>query len=435
MIIPSIDLQGGRAVQLVGGKAKAIDAGDPRPIAEKFARVGEVAVIDLDAAMGTGDNSEVIRDLLKIAPCRVGGGIRSEARAVEWLDAGARKVILGTAAKPELLRNLPRERVIAAVDSVDGAVVDQGWTNTTGAGLDEKINELSEYVGGFLVTFVEIEGRMTGLPPERVKAVVDRAGRGVRVTVAGGVKDPADVRAADEAGADVQVGMSLYSGAMSLGAGFCGPLVSDRTDGLWPTVVVDELGSALGLVYSNMESVERALETGAGVYWSRSRGGLWEKGKTSGDTQELVRIEADCDRDALRFTVRQGGGGFCHTGTRSCFGVGRGLGALQRTIAARLADAPAGSYTQRLIDDPSLLRAKLVEEAGELSEATTRDEAAWEAADVIFFALTSAISKGASLERIERELDRRALKVTRRPGNAKGPVDAEISTPEGKATP
>jgi len=433
MIVPSIDLQNGRAVQLIGGKEKAIDAGDPRPIAEKFGRVGEVAVIDLDAAMGIGNNSEVIRELLKLAPCRVGGGIRSEDRAVEWLDAGARRVILGTAATPGLLRNLPRERVIAAVDSVDGGVVDRGWTNQTGARLEERIDELGPFVGGFLVTFVEHEGRMTGLPMDRVRAIAERAGD-VRVTVAGGVKEAGEVTAADRAGADVQAGMSLYSGVMGLGAGFCAPLISDRPDGLWPTVVVDERGSALGLVYSSPESVAQAIETGTGVYYSRSRGGLWVKGATSGNTQELLSIEADCDRDALRFTVRQRGGGFCHTGTRSCFGeefgIGGlgGLGALQRTIAARLRAAPEGSYTKRLVTETGLLRSKLLEEARELIEARTPDEASWEAADVMFFALTAAISKGASLEQIERELDRRALKVTRRPGNAKENETTNTST-------
>ncbi|MFT5424705.1 MAG: phosphoribosyl-ATP pyrophosphohydrolase/phosphoribosyl-AMP cyclohydrolase [Phycisphaerales bacterium] len=421
MMIPSIDLMNGRAVQLVGGEEKVIDAGDPRPIAEKFGRVGEIAVIDLDAAMGTGSNAELISELLHLAPCRVGGGIRDAQTAIDWLDSGARKVILGTAAEPGVLRELPRERVIAALDSVDGAIVDKGWTRHTGAKLEDKIDELREFVDGFLVTFVEREGRMTGLPMDRVRTIVKRAGR-ARVTVAGGVRAAEDVALTDQAGADVQVGMSLYTGAMGLGEGFCAPLTSDRLDGLWPSVVVDELGNSLGLVYSSAKSVIKSLETGRGVYLSRSRNELWEKGATSGNAQELIRIEADCDRDALRFTVRQRGGGFCHTGTRSCFGESRGLGALERTIRDRLRNAPEDSYTERLVSDPGLLGRKLIEEAGELAEAITPEEAGWEAADVIYFALTAAISKGSSLEDIERELDRRAGKVSRRPGNAKESV-------------
>lgn len=418
MIVPSIDIMDGQAVQLVGGREKVIDAGDPRPIAERFAPVGEIAVIDLDAALGRGSNAEVIEELCSIARCRVGGGIRDERAAVRWLDAGARKIILGTAARADLLARLPRERVIAALDARDDRVVVEGWTKETAARVEDRIDELKEFVGGFLVTFVELEGRMGGLPADRVEAVVRRAA-GCRVTVAGGVRGPEDVAMADRAGADAQVGMSLYTGAMGLAEGFCAPLRSDRADGLWATVVVDEHGAALGLVYSNLESVRVAIEERRGVYWSRSRGGLWRKGEESGNTQELLRIDVDCDRDALRFTVRQKGGGFCHLGTRSCFGEASGLVRLEETIRARMAGAPAGSYVRRLLDDPALLRAKLLEECGELIDAATPGEAAWEAADVLFFALTAAMQRGATLEGIETELDRRALGVTRRKGDAK----------------
>ncbi|MBI1849963.1 MAG: phosphoribosyl-ATP diphosphatase, partial [Planctomycetes bacterium] len=122
MIIPSIDLMRGHAVQLVGGREKVLDAGDPRPIAERFALAGEIAVVDLDAALGHGSNTATIRDLLRMAPCRVGGGVRSVEAALEWLDAGATRVVLGTAATPEVLEKLPRDRVIAALDAIDGEV-------------------------------------------------------------------------------------------------------------------------------------------------------------------------------------------------------------------------------------------------------------------------------------------------------------------------
>lgn len=418
MIIPSIDIANGSTVQLVGGKDHALDAGDPRPIAEKFGLVGEIAVIDLDAARGIGSNKDLIKDLLAIAPCRVGGGIRDVETAIEWLDLGARKVILGTAATPEILSQLPRDRVIAALDAEHDDIVVEGWTKSTGLKVEDRIDELKDLVGGFLVTFVEREGRMGGLPEDRVRALAERAGE-AKLTVAGGVRAPADIAMADAAGADAQVGMALYTGAFSLAEGFAAPLKSDRPDGLYPTVVTDERGITLGLVYSSDESIAEALRTNRGVYHSRSRGGLWVKGETSGDTQELLSITTDCDRDALRFTVRQAGGGFCHTGTRTCFGAQTGLAALERTIASRLADAPDGSYTRRLLDDPALLRSKLLEEAGELIDADTPKDAVWEAADVIYFAFVAAMQRGATLAEIEAMLDGRTRKVTRRPGNAK----------------
>jgi len=417
MIVPSIDLMGGQAVQLIGGKEKALDAGDPVPIAERFRVAGEIAVVDLDAALGQGSNRELMERLCAIAPCRVGGGIRDIDTAVRWLDAGATKIVLGTAAHAEILRALPRERVVAALDAVDGEVVVEGWRTKTGLSVLDRMRELKPYVGGFLVTFVEREGRLGGTALDRVDELV-RAAAPARVTIAGGVTTAEEVGRIDRMGADAQVGMALYTGRLNLADAITTPMRSDRADHLWATVVVDQQDRALGLAWSDAESVREAVRRRQGVYHSRARG-LWVKGESSGATQELLRIDLDCDRDAMRFTVRQREPGFCHTGTWSCWGDDRGLPQLARRIAARLSDAPPGSYTQRLLNDPSLLRSKLVEEAGELAAASEPQHVAAEAADLLYFAIVALGRAGVGLDQVERELDRRALKLSRRPGNAK----------------
>ncbi len=430
MIVPSIDLMGGRTVQLEGGETLKIDAGDPRPRAEEFSRVGEIAVIDLDAARGEGDNRALVEELVSAYPCRVGGGIRDYETAVRLLDAGARKVILGTAAEPELLSRLPRDRVIAALDARDGEVVVEGWRTRTGVSVEDRIRYLAPYVGGFLVTTVEREGRMAGADLARAAGIVRIAREcreDLRVTWAGGVTSASEVAELDRLGADAQIGMALYAGKLSLAEAFTAPLVSDRPDGLWPIVVCDEAGIALGLVWGDRESVAESLKRGRGVYRSRTRG-LWEKGASSGNTQDLVRIEVDCDRDALRYVVRQNGDGFCHLGTRTCFGPDRGLGALDRTIRGRQESSPPGSYTHRLFTEPGLLAAKIREEAAELAETEGPARAAEEAADLVYFALVKLRAEGASLADVERILDRRALKVVRRPGNAKPAFQEEGGT-------
>lgn len=417
MIIPSIDLQDGQTVQLVGGKERAIEAGDPRPLMARFRLAGEVAVIDLDAALGRGENRATITPLLGLGPCRVGGGIRDAARALDWLDRGAQKVILGTAARPEVLRALPPERVIAALDALDGEVVVEGWQTRTGVPILTRMRALEGLVGGFLVTFVEREGRLGGTAMERVEELRDAAGA-ARLTVAGGVTTIEEIATLHRLGVDAQVGMAIYTGRLDLGDCIAAPLRSDRPDGLWPTVVCDEAGRALGLAWSDAESLRVAVARQKGVYHSRSRG-LWVKGETSGATQELLRVDLDCDADALRFTVRQAGPGFCHRGTATCWGEHRGLARLSRTLAARRQEAPEGSYTRRLYDDPDLLAAKLVEEAGELARARTSEEVAFEAADVLFFTAVALARAGVDLCAVDDELERRARKVTRRPGDAK----------------
>ena len=417
MIIPSIDIEGGETVQLVGGRERALSAGDPRPLARRFGRTGDVAVIDLDAARGRGSNRALIESLLDLAPCRVGGGIRDFGTAARWLDAGARKIIIGTAADLPLLRRLPRGRLIAALDGIDGEVVVEGWETRTGVPVLERMAELRGHVSGFLVTFVEREGRMQGIDLASARRLRAAAG-GARLTVAGGVRDAAEVAALDGLGIDAQVGMALYTGRFEVADVLAAMLRSERADGLWPTLVCDDLGQALGLAWSSPESLREAIRSGKGIYRSRSRG-RWEKGASSGNHQTLLRVETDCDRDALRFTVRQHGEGFCHLGTWDCFGDSRGLGALERRILARVRAAPPGSYTRRLLDDPELLRAKLEEEAAELAAATTPDEVRDEAADLLYFALTRLRRSGVSLASVAETLDRRALAFTRRGGEAK----------------
>ena len=164
------------------------------------------------------------------------------------------------------------------------------------------------------------------------------------------------------------------------------------------------------------------MQSGRGVYYSRSRQGLWRKGDTSGHFQTLHRLDVDCDRDALRCTVTQRGddvAAFCHLNTLTCWGAPRGLRHLEGTLKERLKSAPEGSYTKRLFEDEKLLRDKLVEEAQELSEATDKEHVAEELADVLYFAMTRAVKAGVSIDDAVAELDRRTRKVTRRQGDSK----------------
>ena len=390
MIVPSIDLMNGHAVQLIGGKELAIDAGDPRPIAKKFGRVGEIAVIDLDAALGRGSNKEVILDLLKIAPCRVGGGIRDPETALFWLNAGARSVILGTQAVPEVLKHLPKERVMAALDAEHGEVVVQGWTEKTGQKIADRIQVLNEFVSGYLITFVEREGRLGGTNLDQVEQLVELAD-GARVTIAGGVTTTEDISALDKLKADAQVGMALYSNKLSLKDGFCAPM----TEQTHPVLISNAYGQALCLTTSADFDLNEAVEDGT---------------CSMGD---VLKISISEDRSSLQVFVRNA------SALNSDWGSITGLPALASRLLARRSEAPAGSYTRRLFDDPDLLKSKLIEEAEELAEANTPAEIIHEVADVIYFALVAAARGEVKLSDVEKCLDDRALKVIRRPGDAK----------------
>jgi len=399
MIVPSIDLMQGRAVQLRRGRDLVLDGGDPLARLEQFAVAGEVAVVDLDAALGKGSNAGLIREMVRRAPCRVGGGIRDLDTARAWLDAGATRIVVGTAASPDFCGALPRDRVIAAVDADRGQVVVEGWRTATGASVLDRIRALAAAV---------------------------RAAGDARVTAAGGITTATEIAELDRIGADAQVGMALYTGRLSLGDAVAAPLAKPVDSqggggggGVWPTVVCDEWGHTLGLVWSTRESLARAIAERRGIYWSRSRQALWEKGATSGNTQALVRVDLDCDRDALRFTVGQRGAGFCHLERRSCWPSGFDLDDLARTISERAARPEPGSGTAKLLADPGLLAAKLREEAEELGRARERAEVVHETADVLYLALVAVVRGGGTLADVVAELSRRRGAVTRRPMVAK----------------
>jgi phosphoribosyl-ATP pyrophosphohydrolase len=402
MIVPSIDLMAGRAVQLRRGAEKVLEAPeDPLVLARRFAFHGEIAVVDLDAALGRGDNRELVRRLCGEVPCRAGGGVREERDVVALIKAGARRVMIGTAAAPEFLKRFPRDWIQVALDAREGRTVDQGWRRDTGESYLDRARRLEPFCSGFLFTQVEVEGTLEGVPLEPVRAL--RAATSLPLTVAGGVAGPEDVRALEDLGADVQVGMALYTGRIDLDAAFLAR--PDFGRGPLPTVVQEEDGRVLMLAWSTAASLGEALRQRRGIYWSRSRQSLWRKGDTSGHVQALTRARYDCDADALLFTVRQEGPA-CHAGRDACFGDAPrfDLAALRRVLAARRGADPARSWTARLLGDRDLVRAKIREEAGEVCDAPDRGNLVWELADLLYHAAALMEAEGIRLEEIEAEL-------------------------------
>jgi phosphoribosyl-ATP pyrophosphohydrolase len=262
---------------------------------------------------------------------------------------------------------------------------------------------------------------MGGFDYAAVETVVGLAA-GARVTAAGGITTATDVAELDRIGADAQIGMALYTGKLILGDAVAAPLANPVRGDVWPTIVCDEAGRTLGLVWSTRESLARAVAERRGIYWSRSRQSIWVKGETSGNTQQLVRVDLDCDRDALRFTVRQAGIGFCHLNRRSCWPSEFDLADLERTLADRMARPVPGSGTARLLAEPALLAAKLREEADELAQAESSEDVVRETADVLYMALVALVRGGGTLEDVRAELARRHGAVSRRPMVRKTPA-------------
>lgn len=377
----------GKAVQLKQGMEKVLEREDVLELAKYYGRFGEIAVIDLDAAVGNGDNENLIAQICKIADCRVGGGIRNIDKAKKMLALGAKKIIIGTAANEDFLSKLPKDRVLVAIDAKNGQVATHGWTRTVSATPVEYVKRFNNYCSGFLYTIVEKEGMMNGTDIEAIKNV--RAATPKEIVAAGGISSTEEIVTLQKMNISTQLGMCIYTGKVKLEDAFVKCLDFEKRFGYLPTIVQDyDTKQVLTLAYSTPESVEQALKTGKGTYFSRSRKKIWVKGETSGNTQELVTARFDCDMDALLFMVKQKGNA-CHLGKYSCFGdKDFSIGELYNLLLDRKKLLPDNSFTTKLFKDEFFLKRKIMEEAFESVNFEKGDGLAWEASDLTYFMLT-----------------------------------------------
>ncbi len=427
MVISSIDLKDGHVVQLKNGKELVLQRDDAVNLISDFNKYGEVAVIDLDAALGNVDakgntvNTGLLKSLLHKGNVRTGGGIRTVKRARELISLGAEKVIIGSAAWKahpvhgesvlnedflnELAAAIGKDRIIISVDAINGKIAVKGWTETVDISLVEGAKQAEKFCSELLFTCVEKEGCMQGTNMDYVKVLRDAVK--CRVVVAGGVSSVSEIVELEKLHCDVQLGMALYTGKVNLKDAFIGCLDFDKGD-LIPVIAQSVNGEVLMQGYANKAAFEKTFSSNKLSFWSRSRNELWTKGETSGNFLEVVKLRADCDRDSVLATVLPTGPS-CHTGSWTCWtsdpSEKSSMGRLYNIIADRFANPKPGSYTATL--DAKRVREKVEEEAEELCEADGRDEVIWEAADLIYFVNVLMYKEGVTWQDVYDELDKR----------------------------
>ena len=428
MVISSIDLKDGHVVQLKNGRDLVLQRDDADNLINEFNFYGEVAVIDLDAAMGNVDakgntvNTNLLKSLLRKGNVRTGGGIRTVKRARELISLGAEKVIIGSSAwnknpssndsvlntefLEELVQAIGKQRIIISVDAINGKIAVKGWTETIDVSLIEGAKQAEQYCSELLFTCVEKEGCMQGTNIDMAQEL--RNAVKCRVVVAGGVSTESEIEQLEKMGCDVQLGMALYTNKVSLKDSFIRCLDWKKTDGMIPVIAQSEHGEVLMMGYANHEAFKKTFDTKKLTFWSRTRNTLWTKGETSGHFLEVKKLRADCDRDTVLATVVPHGG-VCHTGSFNCFSSEAdeksSMERLYGTIAERFANPKPGSYTATL--DSKRVREKIEEEAEEPCEADGKDEVIWEAADLLYFVSVLMYKEGVNWNDIYSELDRR----------------------------
>jgi phosphoribosylformimino-5-aminoimidazole carboxamide ribotide isomerase len=220
MLIPSIDLMGGKIVQLVQGSKKALEFDDPQEWIDRFRKYPLVQLIDLDAALGRGHNHDLVRDIARQLPCQVGGGIRTIEAAEETLSTGANKIIMGSSLisngavnsnfARELSTQLGVEKLVFAIDSRTGRVAIQGWQELTSITAMEMIRALDPFCSAFLYTHIDTEGLLQGLPLDAVREL--RAATSRQFIAAGGIRSQEEIDTLHALRIDAVVGMAIYQG-------------------------------------------------------------------------------------------------------------------------------------------------------------------------------------------------------------------------------
>lgn len=459
-VIPCMDMKGGRVVkgvQFVDLK----DAGDPVECAVKYAQMGadEVAFLDITATNEKRDNilADIISQVRKQVdvPITIGGGIKTLDDIKILLDAGATKVSIASAAirNPVLVKKAAdtfgKDKIVVAIDAkyndekgIYEAYVDGGRTN---AGIDAAQfakNMADDGACAILLTGLDTDGTKAGYDCKMLRAIADASG--IDVIASGGAGRLEDFYdAVVKGGASAVLAASLFhfgeltvgqvkdylrergiEVALSPGERFDIQNIKYNSDGLVPVITQDvRTGAVLMQAYMNEETLRMSIEKGRMVYWSRSRQEVWEKGATSGQTQEIVSLTADCDADCLLAKVVQNGGGACHTGNYSCFhnpivqknaSADRGAAIfyeLSEVIADRRLHPKPGSYTNKLFEKglDKILK-KVGEEATEVVIAAKNDsraELTYEVADLLYHLLVMLEVQDVPLEDVFTELSGR----------------------------
>ena len=224
MLIPSIDLMGGKIVQLVQGTQKALEFDDFQNWVNRFSKYPLVQLIDLDAAMGTGSNADLVQELARQLPCQVGGGIRSISTAESTLKLGARRVIFGSslirdgamdfAFARDAATRLGPEKLVFAADCRDGKVAIKGWRETTCITAADLMRQLEPFCSAFLYTHIDTEGLLQGIPIDVIRQLRRVTSR--QLIAAGGIRSRAEIDALQAMGVDAVVGMAIYQGLISV---------------------------------------------------------------------------------------------------------------------------------------------------------------------------------------------------------------------------
>lgn len=397
MFFPTIQLQTGKAVQVNTAGVQVIPE-NPVDLSRRLYRYGTVVILDRDAAMGQGDNSDLVNKICGEVEAIVAGGVTTVNQADRYLRAGAVRLIVGPRVNPGILAHFPRQRILVAVDDRPAPFGIDEWRLADNTNLVEATAVFHKSCSGLVYGFgdSDIDGFRS------LNAQV-----GLPVIAAAMTTSAEDVEALDRSGIDCLLTIDqnsnidisdLYTNLMDFESG----------NGLIPTILQDRNRQVLALFYSNKNAVKTSLDSGLTSFWSASKGDVTIKETPKGNPISIRTAIADRRRKVLLYQV-DSTGPVCHTGEYSCFGERSfSIETLEAVIVSRQGKGDSQSYTQQVLVSREGVTDQILTRAKELAQAVTHDQIISRTADLLYFVMVNLVRNKVSWSSVLKELRGRA---------------------------
>ena len=433
-VIPTIDISKGRAVLVNKGNV-VTDNGDPLERAKDLSINSDFQIVDIDAAKGTGNNSEIIKQIANKYSCYVAGGIRTLDKANYFLSENAKRIVIGTSVlDSDLLEQIPLNRLIIALDIDDDYnLLFKGRTEPTKKNLFDILEAKKKFLSVITITFHTTEGTGQGIDMSKVKKIkqylLDNKIE-ARLIIAGGIKSIEEVKDLLDMDVCPQFGYALWTKLFTLGDIYASIMNYDKLEKfqckdlpvLVPCIIIRKDGMPLSLTYTDKDGIKETIDGKELVIYSRSKNKRWKKGTESGNVQHLIQVSFNCDRTSLLYVVE--GKNFCSKDKVSCFNYRNssrgGMQFLEEIIKASFADETKNGNIEKLqkkiIENKKWLICRILEEVNDLSVGNTvhNDETIISTISALIYYLTLyCVSSNIPVQDIFTELARRHFTVSK----------------------
>ncbi len=434
-IIPTVDLYNGMAVIVKKGLVVE-EIGDPFECINKISVSPYFQITDLNRAFGDiNNNKEIIKKICLSHNCYVAGGIRNYDDAIEFLNAGAKRVAISTSSD-DIIGRIDKTRIILSLDiNEQNQLLIKGRKEIIEETFFDRIEKFHQNIELICITFHQSEGTNMGHPEKQLDNILNYMNTNhpnIHITVAGGINSCNEIKKLLDLGINPQFGHGIWKHIFTIGEALS-QMLNDKKQVTWiknkngsalyPTIIQDMSGKILGCVYSTNETLQISVDSRRATFYSRDTESVWIKGLTSGNLFTVNKISFSCDRTSIVMIVealKSEKTFFCHKNTESCFsyrdptssGLSNIFDYLQKILQTSTNDNEL-SYSRKLLNSPDFLKYKLSEELLEFITADSQNITT-EAADLIYHLIIYLIQNDKQMNTVLDELNRRKWQINKK---------------------